>query len=176
MFYPNIAEHLDFKTLYFMDKEVLPVPPAGQRQEADILAGIRTREGSPKMFLVHIEIEADWRRAFAKRMFHYYAALLKSRRFPIVPIVVYLRGGREGLVKEEYRISHFGEEHLLFRYYSVRLAKLDAGEYLKRGTPLGAALAALMDRRKAGEPLILRALIMQQVKKSERKKKRRYCC
>ena len=115
-----------------MDKEVLPEPPERQPRVADIVAGVRTRDGSPNMFLVHIEIEADWRRAFAKRMFHYYAALVKSRRLPVVPIVVYLRGGRKGLVKEEYRISHFGEEHLLFRYYSVRLAKLDAGEYFRR--------------------------------------------
>ncbi len=135
LFYPNIAENLDFKTLYFMDKEVLSESPEGQPQVGDILAGIRTREGSPRMFLVHIEIEADWRRAFAKRMFHYYAALLKSHQFPIVPMVVYLRGGRKGLVKEEYRISHFGEEHLLFHYYSVRLAKLDAGSIVG-GEPL----------------------------------------
>ena len=72
--------------------------------------------------------------------------------------MVYLRGGREGITEEEYRLSHVVKEYLQFRYYSVRLAKLDAEEYLSKGTTLAAALAALMDRRKAREPLSLRAL------------------
>ena len=168
LFYPNVAKHLDFETLRFLDKELSPDFPEGRPREVDIVAGVQTHEGSPKIVLVHIEVETDWRRAFAERMFNYYIALWERYRIPIVPIVVYLRGGRKGLIKEEYRMSHFGEEHLRFRYHSVRLAKLPAGEYLRKGTPLGAALAALMDRRTAGEPLSLRALMLQQVAESER--------
>ncbi len=82
--------------------------------------------------------------------------------------MVYLRGGREGLVEEEYRVWLFGRERLLFRYESIRLAPLDAWEYLGKRNPLGAALAALMDRQKTGEPLRLRALMMQRVAESEK--------
>jgi len=168
LFYPNVAEHLDFETLRFIDKEVFPDFPEGYPQEADIVAEVQTHEGNPKLVLVHIEIEADWRRAFAERMYSYYTALWQRHRIPIVPMVVYLRGGRKGLIKEQYRMIQFGEEHLRFRYYSVRLAKLPAGEYLRKGTPLGAALAALMDRRESGEPLSLRALMLQRVAESGR--------
>ncbi len=88
-------------------------------------------------------------------------------RIPIVPIVVYLQGGREGLIEEEYRVELFGRERLRFRYESIRLARLAAEEYLGRGNPLGAALAALMDRKKAGDPLGLRVLMMQRVAESD---------
>jgi predicted transposase YdaD len=73
-----------------------------------------------------------------------------------------------GFAEEEYRIVLFGREHLRFRYESIRLARLDAEEYSGKGNPLGVALAALMDRRKAGDPLRLRALMMQRVARSEK--------
>ncbi len=62
----------------------------------------------------------------------------------------------------------YGQEYNQFRCESIRLAKLDAEEYFRKGTMLGVGLAALMDRRKVGEPLGLRALMMQRVAESER--------
>ena len=49
-----------------------------------------------------------------------------------------------------------------------------AGEYLGKGNILGAALAALMDRQKAGELLGLRALMMQRVAESDRDDARKF--
>jgi len=166
LFFPDLEERLKLETRRFLDKEIFTDLPEGSRREADIVARIATHEGSPEIVLVHIEIEADWSRSFAERMYQYHAMLWLAHRLPVVPIVVYLRGGQEGIAEEEYRMSHAVKEYLQFRYYSVRLAKLDAEEYLRKGTALAAALAALMDRRRARQPLNLRASMLEQVAES----------
>ncbi len=167
LFFPDLEARLDFETLLFQDKELFTNLPQGIRREVDIVAKIESYKQSPEVVLVHIEIESDWNRAFAERMYEYHSMLWLLYRAPVVPIVVYLRGGREGLTEEEYRLSHPVKEYMHFSYYSIRLAKRDAGEYLMKGTPLAAALAALMDRRKVREPLILRASMLKQVEESE---------
>ena len=60
-----------------------------------------------------------------------------------------------------------GQRRLRFWYQSVSLAKLDAEEYVGKGNPVAAALAALMNRRTSREPLALRALMLQVVAGSE---------
>ena len=174
LFFPDLEEHLDFGTLHFPDKELFTNLPKGSRREVDIVAQCKTYEQVPEIVLVHIEIEADWGRAFAERMYEYHSMLWLLHRAPIFPIVVYLRGGQEGITKEEYRLSHPIDEYMQFRYYSIKLAKLDAGEYLGKGTSLAAALAALMDRRKARKPLDLRASMMKQVVESEGNKAQKF--
>ena len=93
-------------------------------------------------------------RNFARRMFEYSVLLWHSDQAPIFPVVLYLQGGK-GLTDEEYRLSLFGRELFRFRYASVGLAHLEAEEYFRTG-PLGAGLAALMARKKAGDPVVLR--------------------
>ena len=55
-----------------------------------------------------------------------------------------------------------------FWYESVSLAHLDAEEYVGKGDPVAAALAALMNRRQSREPLTLRALMIRAVVASRR--------
>ena len=174
LFYPEVAGQVDFQSVHFLDKELFTNLPEGRRREPDIVAQIKTHDGSPEIVLVHVEVQLRRERDFEERMFQYYAMLWLRYRIPILPIVIYLRGGREGLVEEEYRVRLFGRERLRFRYESIRLAPLDAGEYLGKGNPLGAALAALMDRRKVGEPVGLRALMMQRVAESDRDDARKF--
>lgn len=61
----------------------------------------------------------------------------------------------------------FGREVLRFRYESVRLARMNAEEYLGKGGPVGAALAALMDRSSSGDIEHLRAAMMRRVATGE---------
>ncbi len=168
LFFPDVAEHLDLATRRFLDKEFFTDTGKGNRREMDVVAQFQTHEGSPEIVLVHVEIERKKSRELPKRMFQYYSMLRQRHGAPVFPVVVYLSGGREGLVEEEYRESLFGTEVIQFCYKSVRLAKLDAGEYVGKGTSLSAALAALMDRRKSGDSLLLRASMMQQVVESDR--------
>jgi hypothetical protein len=130
LFYPDVARQLDFQTLLFLDKDLFTDFPGGSPREPDIVAQIKTHDGGPEIVLVHIEVQLRREPDFEERMFQYYAMLWLRYRIPIVPIVVYLRGGREGLAEEEYRVWLFGRERLRFRYESIRLARLDAEEYL----------------------------------------------
>src|SRR5207247_7188040 len=68
---------------------------------------------------------------------------------PIVPIVVYITGGRGSGEWEEYREQTFEELIVLFRFRRLRLRAFKAVEAVREGDPLVCALAALMDRRGA---------------------------
>ena len=161
LFYPDVAERLDFATLRFLEKELFTDFPEGRRREADIVAEVKTHDGDPEIVLVHVEVQARPRGDFARRMFQYYATLWLRHAIPIFPIVVYVRGGY-GLTEEVYEQELFGLEQLRFRFASVGLARLDPREYLEE-SPLGAALAALMDRRRTRAPLALRAEMVMRV-------------
>ena len=114
--------------------------------------------------MIHIEVQARPEKDFAKRMYEYYALLQLRYRVPVFPIAMYLRGG-EGLTEEEYRVVLFGNEQLRFRYMSVGLAQLEPEEYLEK-SPLGAALAALMNRARAADPFELRVAILRKIGRS----------
>jgi len=166
LFCPDIAARLDFGTVRFLEKELFTDFPEGSLREADVVAEVDTQDGIEGLVLVHIEVQARREPNFSERMFQYYALLWLRYRKPIVPIVVYLKGGGDGLVEEAYDVTVLGRKALQFWYQSVSLAPLDAREYLGRGNPVAAALAALMDRRRSREPLTLRALMLQAVAES----------
>ena len=161
LFYPDVAERLDFESVRFLEKELFTDFPAGSRREADVVAEVKTREGDAELVLIHVEVQSRTERDFGRRMFRYYAALTLRYAVPVFPIVVYLQGG-SGLCEEEYRALLFGREVLRFGYQSVGLARLDPEEYLWV-SPLGAALAALMSRTRLVEPLKLRVAMYESV-------------
>ena len=130
-----------------------------------MVAKLRTGDGNPELVLIHIEIQLRPQRDVNERMFEYYSLLRLRYKLPIFPIVVYLRRGRKGLATEEYRETLFDTEILRFRYESVQLARLDAEEYLERGGPMGAALAALMDRSDRSRSRNLESLRVSMLRK-----------
>jgi predicted transposase YdaD len=161
LFFPKVAERLDFGTLVFLDKELFADLPQGPTREVDVVARLETHEGEPEIVLVHVEVQARPERDFARRMFEYSTLLWLRDRAPIFPVVLYLQGGK-GLRDEEYQLSLFGRELFRFRYASVGLAHLRAEEYVETG-PLGVALAALMSRRRDADPPLLRVKMLRQV-------------
>ena len=172
LFYPDVAERLDFETLKFLEKELFTDFPEGSRREADVVAEVKTHDGDPEILLVHVEVQFRAERDFARRMFRYYAALSLRYSLPIFPIVLYLYGG-SGLTEEEYRVRVVGREQIRFRFAAVGLARLDPREYLEE-SPLGAALSALMNRKTVREPLALRASMLAGVLQSELDEARKY--
>jgi len=166
LFYPDVEARLDFGTLRFLDTESFTSFPEGSSRRADIVAEIHRRDGAKELLLVHVEVQARWGRDFSKRMFQYYALLSAKHEVPIFPVAVYLRRGRSVPSEEEHRVDLFGREQLRFRYAAVALARFEAQEYVEKGNPVAAALAALMNRRGAREPLNLRVLMMERVVQS----------
>ena len=167
LFYPDVEARLQFQDIEFPETEMFIDFPDGERREADVVAKLETFDGSPELVLIHVEVQLGPEREFEARMFEYYALLWSRYKIPIFPIVLYLHGGDAGTSQEEYRVRLFGRDILRFRYESVRLERLNAEEYLRQGGPVGAALAALMDRSSSGDIERLRASMMQQVVTSE---------
>ena len=161
LFFPHVAKKLNFTTSRFLDKELFTGFPDGSLREADVVAELKTHEGEPELVLIHIEVQARAEKEFGKRMYEYYALLQLRYRVPVFPIVMYLQGG-EGLTEAEYRVVLFGHEQLRFRYMSLGLARLEPREYVEK-SPVGAALAALMNRAREADPFELRAAILRKI-------------
>ena len=164
LFFPAVAERLDFGTVEFLDKELPLDFPKGTTREVDVVARLETHEGKPEIVLVHVEVQSRPEKEFARRMFEYSALLWLRDRAPIFTVVLYLQGGK-GVTDEEYQLSLLGRELFRFRYASVGLARLRAEEYVEMG-PLGATLAALMSRRKDADPVVLEADMQRRVAES----------
>ena len=138
----------------WLDAEVFPDPPQGERRYLDLVAHLPTRQVVPAVrpgekdtwvALLHVEIE--WPDAVAPlrpRMFDYYRMLRSRHGQPVLPIGMYLHVGLDGVgwdVFEEF----FWERRLVhFEYPYVGLPALDAERYVEGDNWLGVALSALM--------------------------------
>ena len=152
-FFPEWAELLDFSHVEWLDKEVFPDPPEGERRVLDLVARINLSDRGRSdasltdavMALIHVEIESgDSITSIHARMPGYFFHLRKAYGLPVLPVVLFLRVGLNGIGFQEYR-EWFGPlETLCFRYLYAGLPALDGLEYLESGNPLGVAMSALM--------------------------------
>src|SRR5262245_44331937 len=83
LFFPQWVERFDLDSINWLDKEVFPDPPRGQRLAVDLLAHLTARRPvamsrgpDSTLALVHIEIESDDKvAAFRQRIHRYYQSL-----------------------------------------------------------------------------------------------------
>jgi len=154
LFFADWAERLALDSVEWLDKEVLTDPPEGRRQLLDLVAKVHTKQRVAELHpeepeqwlaLIHIEIEAPDRTARLKlRLPSYYIHLRDKYGWPVLPIVLYLKVGLEGIGIDSYE-EHFWELRALsFDYLYVGLPGLDAIQYVQGENWLGVALAALM--------------------------------
>lgn len=167
LFFPDVENRLDFGNVEFLDTELFTDRLEGRPREADVVAKLDTRDGGTELVLIHVEVQLRPGQDFRARMFEYYSLLWSRYRLPIFPIALYLRGGKQGLGTEEYRVELFGRDVLRFRYESIHLARLGVEEYGDRGGPAGAGLAALMNRSASRDVEQLRVSLMWRVVQSE---------
>jgi hypothetical protein len=154
LFFAQWAERFDLNSVEWLDKELLPDPPEGSRHVLDLLSRIRTRSvvaGQPPddpqqwLALIHIEIESPDKSTLLKpRLPGYYIHLREQHECPVLPIVIYLKVGLDGIGIDLF-VERFWElETLTFRYLYVGLPGLDGIQYVEGDNWLGVALAALM--------------------------------
>ncbi len=174
LFFPEVEAQIDFTELQFLDTESFTSFPEGSSRAADVVAKVRTRKREQEILLIHVEVEARRGRAFAERMFEYFTLLWARHRVPIFPIAVYLRGGRSPHIEEVFPMKLFGREQLRFQFPAVALARFEAREYLEKGGAVASALASLMNRRRAGEPVDLQLLMRERVVQSGLDKARKF--
>lgn len=141
LFFKDWAERLDASAVEWLDKEVFPDPPEGERRILDLVGKLPTRQEVPGqrpgeanqwLALVHIEIESpDKVTPLRPRMFEAYVQLRRQHQLPVLPIGLYLRVGLQGLGIDAYE-EHFWElRPVRFEYLYVGLPALDAVEYVQ---------------------------------------------
>lgn len=154
LFFRDWADRFDLSSVTWLDKEMLPNPPEGTRHQLDLVAQLQTREptavgsanaAEPWLAVVHIEIESpDQTTRLKPRLPRYYLALREQHHCPVLPIVVYLRVGLDGIGVDSY-VDRFWEfEPLRFQYLYVGLPALDGLQYVQGENWLGVALSSLM--------------------------------
>lgn len=154
LFFRTWAERLDAAGVEWLDKEVFPEPPEGQRRILDLVGKLPTRQPVPGLrpgeadhwlALVHIEIESpDKVTPLRPRICDAYFNLRRKHGLPVLPLAIYLRVGLDGLGVDVYEERFWELRPLHFEYLYVGLPALDAVEYVQGENWLGVALAALM--------------------------------
>ena len=151
LFFERYATDLDLTTPEWLDKEVLPNPPEGERHVLDLVAKLRMKRSQVTglleecLALVHVEIESQDRTTELKpRLPRYFFHLHDKHRLPVLPIVLYLRVGMEGIGVDEVKIDFGPLQVMKFQYLYVGLSSLDALQYSRGDNMLGVALSGLM--------------------------------
>lgn len=146
LFFHDWFQKLDLSQLDWLDKEQFPDPPEGKRHFVDLLAQVPARdENSASLLLVHIEIEsADSTTDIKERLSTYFHFLRAKHQMDIVPLVVYLNVGLDGMGRDTCITTTLGVEVVRFNYWYVGLPALDAIEYIEGDNWIGVALSSLM--------------------------------
>lgn len=152
LFFPELAAHIDWERLQWIEKEILIPGEEARSIVADLVGTARDREGRYLEVLIHPEIqmrpdaEMDW------RAFQYSAGLMLQRGRPdvrVLTFVFYHYRGAGGIRRREYRLEFYDELPHQMNYWTVGLGDLDAEEYAIRDNPMAWALAAWMRQRRA---------------------------
>lgn len=152
-FFPKWAERFDFTELTWLDKEVFLDPPQGEKRFLDLLVRLRIRPGAPPprpgcenlLAVIHIEVESgESSRAVRPRMFEYYVKARRDTQLSVLPIVLFLRVGLEGVGWDAYGELFWEHRLVRFEYAYVGLPALDAEQYVSGKHLLGVALSSLM--------------------------------
>jgi hypothetical protein len=145
LFFPDRAAAFDLSKVSWRDKELFADPPDGPRHVLDLVAELTRLDGDTSLALIHIEIEsADSVGDIERRFPDYYFHLRRSSGKPVLPVVVFLKVGLEGLSWREITDSFDGEPTMTLRYRYLGLPALPAADYLRGDNWLGVALSVLM--------------------------------
>jgi predicted transposase YdaD len=144
---PEIAPKLRLDHPTFLESELFTDLPDGEHRRLDLVAQVASVRGDPELVLVHVEVEAQARPGMGRRLAEYSMQLWLRHHRPLIPIVVYLRGGTPDVSLQSEALETFGRPFLVFHYHAFGLSRSRAAKYVRRPEPLAWALAALMRHR-----------------------------
>ncbi len=72
---PELAATLDLRSPTFLDKEAVADFPGGKLAVPDLVAQAMTRDGDPRLILVHAEVEGKFRKTIDRRTWRYFMHL-----------------------------------------------------------------------------------------------------
>ncbi|MEM6453677.1 MAG: DUF4351 domain-containing protein [Acidobacteriota bacterium] len=142
---PEAAAALALDRLTSVRTDLADGPGKPRTGEVDLLARAPLRDPPDhRHALVHVEIEARFRRAMDARMVRYAHRLWGRYNAPLCQLVVFLSGG--GVARGVRRIA--GHARPFYRpavdYVALCLERCDPADFLDRDEPLAWALSALM--------------------------------
>jgi hypothetical protein len=152
-FFPTWAARFEFSSIDWQDKELFLAPPQGEKRQLDLVAKLKLRPGAPApresvtdlVALVHVEVESrESAAALRPRMFDYYVQLRRDTGLAVLPIVLYLRVGLDGIGWDAFEEYFWDHRVIRFEYAYVGLPALDAESYASGENLLGVALSTLM--------------------------------
>lgn len=147
LFFPDQAARFDLSAVTWLDKEVFADPPDGPRHVLDLVAELPAIAGAggTALALIHLEVEsADSVTDIERRLPAYYFHLRRTHGKPVLPVVLYLKVGLNGVGVRVIDDPPHGGPVMTMRYRYVGLPGLPAADYLAGDSWLGVALAALM--------------------------------
>ncbi len=169
----ELAATLDLRAPKFLDKEALADFPGGKLAVPDLVAEAITRDGDPRLILVHAEVEGQFRKTIDRRTWRYFMYLELKYDVPVISIVVFLTGGKAG-VERRVVVEKVGSAEVnRFTYYAFGLSQSLAEAYVDRPQPLAPALAALM-RSKVWDNVERKVRCLRAIRRAEVDDHRRF--
>ncbi|MEM1178319.1 MAG: DUF4351 domain-containing protein [Acidobacteriota bacterium] len=138
---PKVAAAVAGEEPRFLEQESFTDLLDGVHVRMDLVAEVRRRGQIGGLVIVHIEVERDFGESMDRRIFRYFAHLKLKLDLPIIPIVLFLRGGPPGVERRRYREMVEDLVVVDFTYIALGLSKAAADDFLST-SPLGAALAS----------------------------------
>ncbi len=167
LFFPDLAEKIQFDTAIFLDKELIALFGEKEKQknsteeeyritDALILVQI-ILDGKPEWILIHWEQESQKKKKFEERMFHYFCGIYFTYRIIVFPIAMFTDSAKwRKPVSDKYEISLLQYPINEFTYRIIKLKSYKSGEFEKKmdENPLAAAYLPLTDYPKKERPAI----------------------
>ena len=140
---PELARQLDLSAIELRPCEYVS-DSRGRARQPDLMAEAPVRADAKHKVTLHSAIEPKYLKARIPRLLDGHRRVAVQERRPVHTIVVYARGGPEGVKRRVYRETSLGRTTNVLHYVSFGLSQTDAPDFLVRPEPLAWALAARM--------------------------------
>lgn len=153
LFFPELAAHIDWSKLRWIEKEVPILGETPRSIVADLVGLTQDVEGRYVEVLIHPEIQMEARPNMGWRVTQYNSGLLLQQANPearVLTFVFYHCRGVGGIQQQRHQLEFYGEVIHEVAYWTVGLGDLDADAYAASENPVAWALAAWMRQRRTG--------------------------
>jgi hypothetical protein len=164
LFFPDLAAHIDWEQMEWIDKEV-PIPSRPPRSVvADLVGRTRDLDEQHLELLLHPELQMLPEDEMGWRVLQYNAGLTLQQANPntrVLTFVFYHCAGTGGIQESSHQLEYRNRSILGVGYWSVGLGELDAEGYAASATPMAWALASWMRQPRQGRVELRLRLLAQ---------------
>ncbi|MFN6565306.1 MAG: Rpn family recombination-promoting nuclease/putative transposase [Nostoc sp. ChiSLP01] len=153
LFLPQVASQIDRNSIQFLPQEVFTDVTSGEKKEIDLLVQVRY-QGQETCFLIHVENQSYTEKAFAKRMFKYFARLHEKYDLPIYPVVIFSFDEPKRPEPQIYRVTFPDLNVIEFQFVAIQLNRLSWRDFLNQHNPVAAALMSKMNIPQLERPFV----------------------